>query len=254
MEMENKLKDKQSDSDLNGWLEETVHEKGFSLVELLIVLAIVVVLSSVALPMLVSQRRLLRSVGLTREISTQLRLARQLAMSERQAVTFQYDNTAKAIRIIDHNNDPTSATSGTAVLADTSYPNTAAPAVVVSTVDLTQGGLVSSDIQYGIPTSSDLPSGHPIIPTAALGDGIVMTTLPTSKQINITFQADGSVINPSGVPVAGIPLSQGTRMDTAIFIFNKQAASATASAISVLGASGRVRVWRYTSASNAYVE
>jgi Tfp pilus assembly protein FimT len=213
----------------------------------------VAVVSAIAFPMMISQRRLLRSVGLTREISTQLRQARQLAMSERQAITFQYDDTAKVVRIIDHNNDPTSATSGTAVLADPNYPNVASPAVVVSTVDLTQGGLPSSDIQYGIPTSSDLPNGHPTIPTGALGDGIKMTTLPTSKQINITFQADGSVINPSGVPVGGIPLSQGTRMDAAIFIFNKQAASATASAISVLGSSGRVRVWRYTNA-NVYSE
>jgi prepilin-type N-terminal cleavage/methylation domain-containing protein len=251
--MENKLKDKQSESDLSGLLDEPVPEKGFSLVELLVVLAIVVVLSSVALPMMISQRRLLRSVGLTREISTQLRQARQLAMSERQAVTFQYDDTAKVIRVIDHNNDPTSATSGTAVLADPSYPNVAAPAVVISTVDLTLGGLAGSEIQYGIPTSSDLPNGHPTIPTGALADGIKMTTLPTSKQINITFQADGSVINPSGVPAGGIPLSQGTRMDTGIFIFNNKAASATASAISVLGASGRVRVWRYTNA-NVYSE
>lgn len=253
--MENKLKDRQSESAVTGlWrTRTTVREKGYSLVELLVVLAITVILSTIALPVMISQRRLLRSVGLTREIATQLRQARQLAMSERQAVTFQYDDTAKTIRIIDHNNDPTSATSGTAVLADALYPNVASPAVVVSTVDLTQGGLPSSEISYGIPTSSDLPTGHPTIPTGALGDGVAMTVLPSSKKINITFQADGSVVNPSGVPTAGIPLSQGTRMDSAIFIFNSKAASATASAISVLGSSGRVRVWRYTSA-NAYAE
>jgi prepilin-type N-terminal cleavage/methylation domain-containing protein len=253
--MENKLKNKQSESGSSGLLrpKETVREEGFSVVELLVVLAIAVVLSTLAIPTMITQRRLLRSVGLNREINTQLRQARQLAMSERQAITFQYDDTAKVIKIIDHNNDPTSATSGTAVLADPLYPNVTAPAVVVSTVDLTQGGLSGSEISYGIPTSSDLPNGHPTIPTGALADGIVMTTLPSSKKINITFQADGSVVNPSGVPVGGIPLSQGTRMDSAIFLFNNKAASATASAISVLGVSGRVRVWRYTSA-NVYSE
>jgi hypothetical protein len=49
-------------------------------------------------------------------------------------------------------------------------------------------------------------------------------------------------------------LSQAARLDAAMFMFNDAAASNTASAISVLGTSGRVKVWRYSINGNKYVE
>src|SRR5688572_969715 len=97
-EMKNHLNGKQSKSHRQALLEteNMIRERsprpercrGFSLVELLIVLVIAGILSAIALPMMISQRRLTRFSGVTREFMTQLRHARQLAMSERQAVTF----------------------------------------------------------------------------------------------------------------------------------------------------------------------
>lgn len=227
---------------------------GFSLIEILIVMGIAVILMVIALPTMMTQRRLMRFNGSAREFMTQLRYARQLAMSERQAITFQYDDNTKEIKIIDHNNDSTSPTSGTAVLAQTNYPVTTSPAAVVHTVSLLQGGLTSSEIKYGTPTTSDgLPTGHATLPTV-LGDGTSLTTLPTSKKLNITFQADGSVISPAGVPTGGVTLSGGTRMDSAIFLFDTYEPEGTATAISVLGSSGRVKVWRYNDSANRFDE
>ena len=121
------------------------------MIEMLIVVALIGVLSSLALPQFIAQRRLTRSIGITREILTQLRQTRQLAMSQRQAFTFQYDNVTKQISIIDHNSNP-----GGPLLIDPSYPNTAG-SIVVSSTPLAETA-VSSEITYGI------PSGLPTVP------------------------------------------------------------------------------------------
>lgn len=201
--------------------------RGHSLIEMLCVVALIGLLTSLALPQLLVQRRLSRSVSVTREIMTGLRHTRQLAMNQRQAFTFQYNNTTKQISIIDHNSNP-----GAALLIDPSYPNTAGSLMVQQT-PLAADPTLSSEITYGIP--SGLPAG-------ALADGISMTAL-FNAQINITFQPDGSVIDGAGNPVG-----------RAMFIYNNRAASATATAISVIGASGRVKIWRYDAGANVYAE
>jgi hypothetical protein len=182
------------------------------------------ILVSLALPQMIANRRLSRSVGITREILTQLRQARQLAMSQRQAFTFQYDDVAKRISIIDHNSNP-----GPTLLIDPAYPNTAG-SKVVSATPLAET-FVASEMSYGIPSG---------LPTAPLGDGIPMTAL-LSNRLNITFQPDGSVIDATGNPIG-----------RAMFIYNNKAPIGTASAISIMGASGRVKIWRYDSGADLY--
>jgi Tfp pilus assembly protein FimT len=215
---------------------------GFSIVELCVVAGIATILTAIAVPQMISQRRLLRSVAVTRELMTQMRYARQLAMSQsgatptgtlrRVAFTFQYDDTTKTVKII----GPIPA--GTAALIDPNYPNNAGSSVVV-TDPLNQGGLAIAHISSGIPSGL---SGSP-----GSVDGLSAVALAGSK-LNVTFQPDGSVIDGTNNPV-----------DKALFIYNNQAAAATASAITVRGSSGRVKIWRYTvNATNAnastYVE
>src|SRR5947208_6691350 len=78
--------------------------RGRSMLETLAVVSIAAILTSVTLPQIISARRLMRSAALPRQIMTQLRFARQQAISQRQVFTFQYDDSTKQIKIIDHNN------------------------------------------------------------------------------------------------------------------------------------------------------
>jgi len=167
-----------------------------------------------------------RSAGVMREIVTQLRLARQKAMAERSSFTFQYDNTAKTIKIIDNN------ASGATVLNDSNYPNNAG-STVAFTSNLILMGLSSSEVSYGIPSG---------LPTGALSDGVSKSSLVSAK-INITFQPNGSVVDANGNPV-----------DFGIFLYNSKVPKETASAVSVLGAAGRIKLWKYESGSNTYKE
>jgi type II secretory pathway pseudopilin PulG len=199
---------------------------GFSTIDILIVVALIGVLSALAVPQMISQRRLIRSAAFTREIITQIRLARQQAMSQREAVTLQYNQTQRQLVLIEHN------ASGPTVLADPGYPNTAGSSVI-RTTPLAVGGLPASEISYGIPAG---------LPTGALDDGVTRTALSSSK-VNITFQPDGSVIDANGNP-----------LNRALFLYNSKAPNETAAAISVLGAAGRVKLWRYNSNVNKYVE
>lgn len=201
---------------------------GFSAVEMITVCAVIAVISAIAIPQMLKQRRLMRSVGMSKEIMTQLRYTRQLAMSQRQVFTFQYDDTAKQMKIID-NNYYNSSSPGS-VFALTNFPNNTGSAVVQT---IPFGGLNGAEMNFGI------PSGYP---TAALGDSVSQSSL-TSGKLNISFQPNGTVVD-----------SSGNYANFAIYIYNSQASVGTASAISVLGASGRIKIWRYDSNANKYSE
>jgi Tfp pilus assembly protein FimT len=210
---------------------------GRSIIETLVVVTIAAILGAVAVPQMITARRLMRSAALPREVVTQLRFAKQQAMSQRQAFTFQYDDTTKQISIIDHNNNgnPTSSCNmaGTAILADALYPNTACSTTVL-TVPLGGGPVPAADISIGVPSGL---SG-----VSTLDDTATPTALTASK-LNITFQPDGSVVDAAGNPV-----------NRTLFLYNNRVPTQTAAAISVLGTAGRVKVWRYSSSVNKYAE
>jgi Tfp pilus assembly protein FimT len=210
---------------------------GRSIIETLVVITIAAILGAVAVPQMITARRLMRSSALPREIVTQLRFAKQQAMSQRQAFTFQYDDTTKQISIIDHNNNgnptPSCNVAGTAIVADSLYPNTACSATVL-TVPLGSGAVPAADISIGIPSG--------LTGVSTLDDTTTPTSLTASK-LNITFQPDGSVIDAAGNPV-----------NRTLFLYNNRVPTETAAAISVLGAAGRVKVWRYSSSVNKYAE
>lgn len=210
---------------------------GRSIIETLIVVTIAAILTSIALPQMISARRLLRSANLPREIAAQLRFARQQAMSQRQATTFQYDDSTKQITIFDHNNVGNSNSScnmsGTAVLAASGFPNTACTTTLMTIPLAGSGGLPTSELSYGIPSA---------ITATTLDDNTTITALSSGK-VTITFQSDGTVVD-----------ANNNATNRTLFFYNNKVSTQTASAVSVLGASGRIKVWRYDFSANKFSE
>jgi type II secretory pathway pseudopilin PulG len=205
------------------------------LIEALIAIAMMMIISAISIPQIMSQRRLFRMAGIPREVVSLMRLARQRAMAERQAFTFQYDDVTKQILVIDHN------AAGAAVLNAPNYPNTVGSFKVVVT-QLTGGGVTASDIVYGIPPPPNPPTAGVPLAANTLDDNTTFTPLVNNK-LNVTFQPDGSVINGLGNPV-----------NRTFFIYNALAPVDTAKAISVLGTGGRIKAWRYDNNAKKYIE
>ena len=214
----------------------SVSEAGRSVIETLMVVTIACILASIALPQILSARRMIRTSAIPREIAAQLRFTRQQAMSQRQAFTLQYDNSTKTIKIFNHHNNNNSNAgcnmTGVAVLSAGGYPNTPC-STIVNTVPLATGPLAPADLTYGIPSG---------ITNTTLDDGNTLTAL-TGSVVNIAFQTDGTVVD-----------ATGNYAKPTLFFYNTNYPSQTASAISVLGSAGRVKVWRYSTSANKYTE
>ncbi len=189
-------------------------QTGFSLPELIVVLLIGAIIVVLALPQILSSRRLFRFSAVQRQVATSLREARQEAMSQRKSITFRYDNANK--KIVTYGGD-------FGALGDAKNP----------VADLTGSGVEFDDVKYGRPTG---------VPTSALGDTTNLTNL-SSNAVEITFQVDGSVIDAGNNP-----------QNQALFFYHDKYRLDTAFAVSVLGAGGRIKIWRYSEGVNAYVE
>lgn len=187
---------------------------GFSVAELLIVLLVISIIVVFALPQIMSSRRMFRFAGVQRQIVTVLRETRQEAMSQRKPITFRYEDTNKQIVIY----------GGKFGVSGTGTNRVG---------QLADSGLVKNDFKYGRPTG---------VSVAALGDRTNITDL-TDGVVEVTFQADGSVVDESDNP-----------LNKALFFYHKNYPTDTAFAVSVLGAGGRIKIWKYSSGVNFYVE
>ena len=189
-------------------------QKGFSLPELIIVLLILAILCVLALPQVISARRAFRFSAIQRQVASSLKEARHEAMAQRTPVTFLYDDVNK--RIVLHGGK-----FGT--FGDAKNQSS----------ELSGSGLDASSIIYGRPSGAT---------TAPLADTATLTPI-VSGTASITFEPDGSV-----------PDSARNPQNNALFFYNSIYQDQMAFAVSVLGAGGRVKIWRYNAASNIYVE
>lgn len=190
------------------------NQKGFSIAELLIVCFVVAIIVVLALPQIMSSRRMISFNAAQRQVVSVLREARQEAISQRTAITFRYDDTNKSLILF-------GGKFGVAGNAQNQVH------------ELSGNGVQLDNIVYGRPSGAT---------TAALGDATNLTNLSTGK-IDITFQTDGSIVDASNNP-----------QNKALFFYDAQSPSESAFAVSLLGAGGRAKLWRYSSNVNMYVE
>lgn len=189
-------------------------QKGISLPEVIIVLLVLAILITLALPQVISGRRLFRFSSMQRQMASSLTQARQEAMSERQAVTFRYDNANKRM-----------------LLFGGKYGALGDQRNLIQ--EMSGSGVDAYDIIYGRPAGFS---------TDALGDGTNLSAL-TNNSLDITFLPDGSVRDTNNNPI-----------NKTLFFYYDKYRENTAFAVSVLGAGGRTKVWRYNKQTNSYVE
>lgn len=189
-------------------------QNGFGLVEIIIVVLVIAIIVVLALPTIISSRRQVRFSGVQKQVTSALREARQEAMEQKTVVTFHYDDTNKSIILWG---------GGFGKQGDSRN----------RTIPVATEGAQPNDVVYG------LPSGAPV---SDLGDGTNITSL-SSNAVDITFQSDGSVMDASN-----------HAQNKALFFYCPQNPADTAFAVSVLGAGGRTKLWRYNRQANVYAE
>lgn len=189
-------------------------QKGFSLPEIIVVLLVIAILVVLALPQIISSRRLFRFSAMQRQVASSLVDARQEAMSQRTPITFRYNDRDKQIIYY-----------GGTFGAFSNSNN--------KLVELSGAGVDAGEIVYGRPSGA---------PASALSDSSNMTPV-ANRVVDITFQSDGSVIDAGNNPT-----------NNALFFYNRRYARESAFAVSILGAGGRVKVWRYNRNIRQYVE
>lgn len=182
--------------------------------ELVIVMFIVAIVSVIALPQLNAARRAFRFSGLQRQTAAILTEARQQAMSQRKAITVRYKNSEKEIVVY-------GGVYGTVNDSKNKVEQ------------LYGSGIAKDEINYGIPAGVSITD---------LDDGTKFDNLK-SGITEITFQPDGSVLDASGNPE-----------NKTLFFYHSKNSTDMAFAISVLGAGGRVKIWRYSKGVSKYVE
>jgi prepilin-type N-terminal cleavage/methylation domain-containing protein len=190
-------------------------ERGFSMLELIIVCAVILVISAMALIELPTTMQGVKSDTALREMMDQLRQAREYAIANRryEQVTFSTVGGLAQIQIIQRN-------------------------------DLTAGAAVGNPILSTVPIQA--PMGYLVFPALgdtpdAFGNGnaIVFGGTNGGPAGGMFFQSDGELVNGSTVVAGG----SGTPINGSVFLA-VTGNTLTARAITVMGTTGRVHGWK----------
>ncbi len=177
-------------------------------------LIIAAIIAVFALPKIITSQRAISFSAMKHKVSTVIRETRQDAISQRKPISIRYDDATKQLIVTGGKYGILGAGTNKIII-------------------LSSGGMFDGDIIYG------RPSG---VAAAPLGDSTTETNL-TAGVVDITFQGDGSVRDASDNPA-----------DNALYFYHNVLGKNSAFAVSILGSSGRVKIWTYSASSSQYVE
>lgn len=217
----------------------TQSESGFSLVEMLVVVAIILILTAIAIPSIKSMMREARNRQAFETVLTMMRRAHEIAVDRRRVVKLVFAKAAGS------NPAQITMTQEVRVLGTGGNPNTfaTAPAVNSPNPETVQ---LPSDTDFMLPPSpgpATGPDGFGSPPTNAIDYGYNASGGSTGLT-TMYFQADGTVLRDSevGASASGV-LYIGRTNDKNSY-----------RAISILGDTSRVKAWRFDQGSTKWLQ
>lgn len=203
--------------------------EGFSLIELLIVVVLIAILSTISLIFLTSAQRLTRPDDQSLQIADILQEARQRALTQRVTMRVQIDITANVVRLINEQ-----------------LPNTANDDVIIRQVPL----LPNSQVRVN-PRPDNIPYNPPE-PLPAPTAVFLQSTYPLSPNnqvCTLRFRNGGDVVNAGNNDIGGGAIPQGVTLHVWSPTTANPNVSEIARSITVIGSTGSIRLWKFNPAS-----
>lgn len=209
----------------NNEAARTGNERGFSLVELLTVVAIMMVATGVAYYYLSAHQEMYKADEQALIISDVLQEARQRSLTQRETIRVEIDMTDNIVRLFDENSPAT--------VSDD------APIRTVSLLSPTEVMIDERPQQIGDNPPEEFP-----VPNANFEQSIYPSSL-AHDVCTLRFQSDGTVVDQgtnetgSGAVTTGMTLHVWSPDET------QPTNSKIARAITVIGTTGAIRLWEY---------
>lgn len=197
-------------------------ETGFSLVEMMVAMVILVIMSAIAVPYLLNYKKAFKSEEQAIKVIDLMRETSQLALSRRRTIRFEIDYTDNVARIIDENN----------AAADT----------LIKKIPLEPTREVRMDILPATITKPNPPNYTDLAATTDPRGHMEGSTSVSGHSVwQARFRSDGSVANHTDVPInvniySWPPLTPGSTTPKT---------KDQVRAITLFGGSGAIRYWKH---------
>lgn len=200
-------------------------ERGFSLVELLIVLVVILILSSISLFLLTGHQTLYKPDDQSLLITDMLQEARQRSLTQRETMRVEVNLTRNTVRLIDENR-PLTPDDDSVLKAMSLFDNS-----VVRVGDRAGDIPDNPPEPFPVPTANFLPSVY----VDSIGDSVA----------TFRFLANGTVVNAGNTATGNGAVVTGATLHIWSPDEQNNANAHIARAITVIGSTGTIRLWEY---------